>query len=59
MNGLYIRQNGQVYDIYTANGIWIARVFTGYDGQYAKDVQCMNIIGKALAKRWDIPLKKD
>lgn len=59
MAGMYMRQNGQVYSIYTAQGILIAQVFTGYDGQYIKDAACLTAIGKALAKRWDIPYKKN
>lgn len=58
MAALYMRQNGQVYSLYTPQGILIAQVFLGQDGQYAKDVLCLNVIGRALAKRWDIPVKK-
>lgn len=58
MNGLQLKQVGQMYYIYTPQGILIAQVFLGQDGQYAKDVLCLNVIGRALAKRWGIPAKK-
>lgn len=40
-------------------GILIAQIFMGYDGQYAKDVQCLGTIGRALAKRWGFSAGKD
>ena len=52
--GLYLHQQGQVYSIYTPQGILIAQVFMGYDGQYARDVAVLQPITKALAKRWGI-----
>lgn len=58
MSGLQLKQVGQMYYIYTPQGILIAQVFLGQDGQYAKDVLCLNVIGRALAKRWGIPAKK-
>lgn len=58
MSGLQLKQVGQMYYIYTPQGILIAQVFLGQDGQYFKDVPCINAIGRALAKRWDIPVKK-
>ena len=33
MNGLVVIQNGQFYSIYTPQGIQIAQVFMGADGQ--------------------------
>lgn len=51
---LIMRQNGQVYSIYTPQGILIAQLFMGYDGQYARDVQALTAVGKAMARRWDI-----
>lgn len=51
---LIMRQNGQVYYIYTPQGILIAQLFMGQDGQYAKDVQTLTAVGRAMAKRWDI-----
>lgn len=56
---LIMRQNGQVYYIYTQQGILIAQLFMGQDGQYARDVQCLNAVGRAMAKRWDIPTGKN
>lgn len=49
---LIMRQNGQVYSVYLPNGVLVCQFFTGYDGQYARDVQCLNAIGRAMAKRW-------
>lgn len=51
---LIMHQEGQTYYIYNPNGILIAQIFTGYDGQYAKDVECLNGVGRALAKRWGL-----
>ena len=58
MTGLQLKQVGQMYYIYTPQGILIAQVFLGQDGQYAKDVLCLNVIGRALAKRWGISVQK-
>ena len=49
---LIMRQSGQTYYIYTPQGILIAQLFMGYDGQYARDVQTLTAVGRALAKRW-------
>ena len=38
LNGLFVRQVGQQYLIYTPQGIQVGYVFLGQDGQYAKDV---------------------
>jgi len=54
MNGLVVSQRGQSYYVFTPQGEQIALVFMGYDGQYAKDVIALNIITKALARRWGI-----
>ena len=51
---LIMHQEGQTYYIYNPNGILIAQIFTGCDGQYAKDVECLNGVGRALAKRWGL-----
>lgn len=58
-NKLVMKQDGQLYYIYTPQGILIAQIFMGYDGQYAKDVQCWGTIGRALAKRWGFSAGKD
>lgn len=58
-NKLVMKQDGQLYYIYTPQGILIAQIFMGYDGQYAKDVQCLGTIGRALAKRWGFSTGKD
>ena len=54
MGKLVIRQDGQMYYIFTPQGIQIAQIWLGCDGQYALDVQCINAIGRALAKRWGL-----
>lgn len=56
---LIIRQNGQVYYIYTQRGVLIAQLRMVQDGKYARDVQCLTAVGKAMAKRWDIPTGKN
>ena len=59
MGALYLHQEGRVYSIYTPQGILIAQVFMGYDGQYARDAKCLDAIGRIMAKRWGLPLKRD
>lgn len=54
MNGLYIKQEGQFYTIYTPQGITVAKVFMGADGQIIQDVVALKIISKALQKRWHV-----
>jgi hypothetical protein len=54
MNGLYVQQQGQYYGVFTPQGIQIAQLFMGQDGQFAKDVVALNPITKALAKRWGV-----
>ena len=54
MNGLYVCQQGQYYDIITPQGIQIGRLFMGQDGQYMKDAVALATISKVLAKRWGI-----
>ena len=59
INGLFVRQVGQQYLIYTPQGIQVGYVFLGQDGQYAKDVVVLNAVTKALAKRWGLSDKKN
>ena len=59
INGLFVRQVGQQYWIYTPQGIQVGYVFLGQDGQYAKDVVVLNAVTKALAKRWGLSDKKN
>ena len=56
---LLMRQEGQMYYIYTPQGILIAQLFMGYDGQYAKDVQTLTAVGRAMAKRWGFSTGKN
>lgn len=58
MNGLIVCQQGQQYAIYTPQGIQIAMLFMGADGQIAQDVLALAPITKALAKRWGISSNK-
>lgn len=58
MNGLYVEQRGQAYHIFTPQGEKIGLVFMGYDGQFAKDVIALNMITKAMARRWSISNSK-
>ena len=58
MNGLYVEQNGQYYSVYTPNGIMVAQVFMGSDGQFLLDAKCMEVITKLMARRWRISNKK-
>ena len=48
MNGLVVIQNGQFYSIYTPQGIQIAQVFMGADGQIIQDVLALKEITQAL-----------
>lgn len=58
MNGLIVCQQGQQYAVYTPQGIQIAMLFMGADGQIAQDVLALAPITKALAKRWSVPSNK-
>lgn len=57
MNGLVVTQNGQFYSVYTPQGIMIAQLFMGADGQIIRDVEALTPITKALQKRWDVTQK--
>ena len=54
MNGLLVVQKEQHYAIYTPQGIQIAYLFLGQDGQYARDVELLNPVTKALSRRCGI-----
>ena len=58
MNGMIVEQNGQYYSVYTPNGIMVAQVFMGSDGQFLLDAKCMEVITKLMARRWQISNKK-
>lgn len=55
---MYVEQNGQYYSVYTPNGIMVAQVFMGNDGQFLLDAKCMEAITKLMARRWRISNKK-
>ena len=59
MNGLVVIQNGQFYSIYTPQGIQIAQIFTGADGQIIQDVLALKEITQALKKRWNVQERKN
>ena len=59
MNNLIVTQQGQIYNIYTPNNIWIAQIYMGNDNNFLLDAKCLEVITKLLAKRWRVaPLKK-
>lgn len=57
-NKLILKQEGQMYYIYTPQGILIAQLFMGCDGQYFKDTQTLTTVGHAMAKRWGLTTEK-
>lgn len=57
MNGLVVAQNGQFYTVYTPQGIKIAELFMGADGQIIQDVAALQPITWAMAKRWKVENK--
>lgn len=58
ISGMYVYQQGQSYAIYTPQGIQVALVYMGADGQIAFDVATLAPICKALAKRWGVCISK-
>ena len=54
INGVYIVQRGQEYALYTPQGLQIALIWMGNDGQLAHDVKTLIPICKALSGRWAI-----
>lgn len=59
MNGLVVTQQGQFYTIYTPQGIMIAQIFMGGDGQTVYDATALKSITKVMAKRWGINPNQD
>lgn len=59
VHGLSVVQipHSQSYGVYTPQGIQIAQVWMGQDGQLAQDVVTLGYICKALANRWGIKTK--
>ena len=53
-NGMIVQQNGQLYTVYTPNGLAVAQILLGYDNQYLLDAKCMQYICKVLARRWKV-----
>ena len=47
MNGMLVEQNGQYYSVYTPNGIMVAQVFMGNDGQFTMYV---DLVEKQFSK---------
>lgn len=58
IHGLFVQQNGQLYSIFTPNGIMIAQISMGNDGLFLVDSRCLDVITKLMAKRWYIDNKK-
>lgn len=53
--GMHVVQNGgQVYSIYTPQGIQVAQLFMGQDGQIFQDAEALKLIARILAKRWGV-----
>lgn len=53
VNGVHVVQNGgQMYSVYTPQGIQIAQIFMGSDNQIFRDAEALKIICKVLARRW-------
>lgn len=53
-NGLRVTQRGQVYSVFIPNGILVAQIYMGCDNQFMLDAECMKVISKVLAKRWNV-----
>ena len=58
LNGLFVRQVGQQYLIYTPQGIQVGYVFLGQDGQYAKSVVVLNAVRQRLSQAWGLSDKR-
>ena len=58
MHGLYVVQDKQRYAVYTPQGICIALIYLGNDGQVIYDVEALKPITRELAKRWGIKEQK-
>ncbi|OUO26213.1 hypothetical protein B5F88_19240 [Flavonifractor sp. An306] len=59
MHGLEVIEipGTQGYIVFTKQGLRIAQIWLGQDGQKMQDAITMGFICKALAKRWDIKAK--
>lgn len=55
--GMIVQQNGQIYSVYTPNGILVCQVCCGYDQMYLLDAKVMQYICRVLARRWNISTK--
>ncbi len=54
-SGMHIVQgNGQFYRIFTPQGIEVADLFMGQDGQIFKDTEALKAIAKIMAMRWNV-----
>ena len=54
IHGMVVQQRGQLYSIFTPNGIMVAQVYMGNDGLYLGDSRCLDYICKVMAKRWNV-----
>lgn len=57
IQGLNVYQDGQFYALVTQQGIQIALLLAPNDGQIINDVGVLNIVCKAMAKRWGVSNK--
>ena len=53
-SGMIIQQQGQLYSIFTPNGIMVCQVYMGNDQFYIGDAKCLEMICKILSKRWRV-----
>lgn len=55
--GIPIQQDGQTYALYTPQGIPISMIYMPPDLQLLQDAAALNVICKAMVKRWGISNK--
>lgn len=55
--GMVVQQNGQLYSIFTPNGVMVCQVYMGNDGAFLLDAKCVQYLCKLLARRWNISNK--
>ncbi len=57
IEGMYVLQEGQTYNIFHPLGMQVDRVFLGNDGQFARDLLVLKQLCKIHAKHWGITSK--
>ena len=56
-HGMIVQQQGQLYSIYTPNGMLVCQTYLGNDGAFLLDAKCVQYMCKLLARRWNISSK--